>query len=141
MYNTILVPTDFYHEELTIQSLKKAEKLSDKGRVVLLHVLDSIPKYILAEIPEELVENQLPLTRKTLTELIEKSGVKAEAEVRKGGSYNNIIQSAKDIDADLIIMNSHRPELKDYLLGSTAAKVVLHAHCSVLVDRYRINKR
>ena len=141
MYNTILVPTDFYHEELTIQSLKKAEKLSDKGRVVLLHVLDSIPTYILAEIPEELVENQLPLTRKTLTELIEKSGVKAEAEVRKGGSYNNIIQSAKDIDADLIIMNSHRPELKDYLLGSTAAKVVLQAHCSVLVDRYRINKR
>ena len=51
MYNTILVPTDFYHEELTIQSLKKAEKLSDKGRVVLLHVLDSIPTYILAEIP------------------------------------------------------------------------------------------
>jgi len=135
MYNTILVTTDFSHEELTIQSLKKSEKLSDGGRVVLLHVLDSIPEYILAEIPEDLVQNQLPLTRQTLKKLIEKSGVKAEIEVRKGNSYNSIIQSAKDIGADLIMINSHRPELKDYLLGSTAAKVVRHAQCSVLVDR------
>jgi len=135
MYNTILVTTDFSHEELTIQSLKKAEKLSDQGRIVLLHVLDSIPEYILAEIPEDLVQNQLPLTRQSLTELIKKSGVNAEVEVRKGGSYINIMQSAKDIGADLIMINSHRPELKDYLLGSTAAKVVRHAQCSVLVDR------
>jgi len=135
MYNTILVTTDFSHEELTIQSLKKAEKLSDQGRIVMLHVLDSIPEYILAEIPEDLVQNQLPLTRQSLTELIKKSGVNAEVEVRKGGSYINIMQSAKDIGADFIMINSHRPELKDYLLGSTAAKVVRHAQCSVLVDR------
>jgi len=135
MYNTILITTDFSHEELTIQSLKKAEMLSDGGRVVLLHVLDSIPAFILAEIPEDLVQNQLPLTRQTLTKLIEKSGVKAEIEVRKGNSYNGIIHSANDIGADLIMINSHHPELKDFLLGSTAAKVVRHAQCSVLVDR------
>jgi len=36
---------------------------------------------------------------------------------------------------DLIIVGSHKPGLQDYLLGSTAARVVRHAMCSVLVGR------
>jgi nucleotide-binding universal stress UspA family protein len=35
----------------------------------------------------------------------------------------------------MIVMASHRPELKDYLLGPNAARVVRHAECSVLVVR------
>jgi nucleotide-binding universal stress UspA family protein len=42
---------------------------------------------------------------------------------------------AEEKGADLIIIASHRPGLKDYFLGSTAAKVVRHAKCSVLVIR------
>jgi len=42
---------------------------------------------------------------------------------------------AKEKDVDLIIIASHRPGLQDYFLGSTAAKVVRHATCSVLVVR------
>ncbi|MEH6457457.1 MAG: universal stress protein [Cocleimonas sp.] len=135
MYNTILIPTDFSDEESTIQALKKAERLSDDGRIVLLHVLADIPAFVLVELPAHIIQEQVPQTKKTLTEMVKKSGVKADIEVRKGQSYNSIIQEAKDIDADLILMNSHQPGLQDYLLGSTAAKVVRHATCSVLVDR------
>ena len=39
------------------------------------------------------------------------------------------------IKADLIVMGSHRPELRDYLLGPNAARVVRHAPCSVVVVR------
>jgi nucleotide-binding universal stress UspA family protein len=35
----------------------------------------------------------------------------------------------------VIVLASHRPELKDYLLGPNAARVVRHAKCSVLVVR------
>ena len=35
----------------------------------------------------------------------------------------------------LIVMGSHHPELKDYLLGPNAAKVMRHADCSVMVVR------
>ena len=35
----------------------------------------------------------------------------------------------------MIVMASHDPVLSDYLLGSVAARVVRHAHCSVLVAR------
>jgi len=135
MYNTILVPTDLAHEDLTIQSLKKAQKLSDNGRIVLLHVLDAIPAYALAEVPILIVEQQVPNTKQKLKELVEKSGVKADVETLKGSAHNNIIDEAKKIGADLILINSHQPGLQDYLLGSTAAKVVRHASCSVLVDR------
>jgi len=123
MYNTIIVPTDFSDEESTIQSLQKAEKLSDSGRIVLLHALEAVP-YDISQ------------TRETLGEWMKKSGVEAEIEVRHdGSSYHNIIESAKENEADLILINSHKPGLKDYLLGSTAGKVVRHAPCAVLVDR------
>jgi nucleotide-binding universal stress UspA family protein len=34
-----------------------------------------------------------------------------------------------------ILMASHRPEVKDYLIGPNAAHVAQHADCSVLVLR------
>ena len=37
--------------------------------------------------------------------------------------------------AAMIVIASHDPGLADYLLGSVAARVVRHAHCSVLVTR------
>lgn len=123
MYNTIIVPTDFSDEVSTIKSLKKADYLSDNGRIILLHVLEAVP-YLVSQ------------TRETLVQWIEQSGVKAEIEIRhEGSSYHNIIESAKEHEADLILINSSKPGLQDYLLGSTAGKVVRHAQCSVLVER------
>lgn len=135
MYNTIIVPTDFSDEESTIRSLKKAEKLSDKGRIILLHVLDSMPTYALADIPIDMIPDLAPQTRDALKAIVFLSKVKAEIEVRNGGSYHEIIESAKEHKADLIIINSHEPGFKDYLLGSTADKVVRHSPSSVLVER------
>ncbi len=123
MYNTIIVPTDFSDEELTIASLKKAVTLSDKPKIILLHVLEHVP-------------HMLSKTRETLNEWLKKSGVEAEIEIRDGrSSYHEIIEFAKETKADLILINSHKPGLGDYLLGSTASKVVRHAPCSVLVAR------
>jgi len=135
MYKNILIPTDLSNEEATTDSLKKAEQFSDGGQILLLHVLDVIPAYALVGLPDDLVQNQIPQTRKKLMGIIEKSGVKADIEVREGSSYNQIIKSAEEHEANLIIINSHQPGLQDYLLGSTAAKVVRHAPCAVLVDR------
>ncbi|MBT8411941.1 MAG: universal stress protein, partial [Octadecabacter sp.] len=42
---------------------------------------------------------------------------------------------ATDNSIDCIIMASHQPGLEDYFLGSTAARVVRHAKCSVHVIR------
>jgi len=135
MYNSIIVATDFSNEESTIQTLKKASKLSEQGNIYLLHVIEDIPTYALSDIAYDLNIDQTPHSKKILDKLRDKSGISAEIEIRKGGSYQEIIESIKEHDSDLVIINSHRPGLKDYLLGSTASKVVRHAPCSVLVER------
>lgn len=49
--------------------------------------------------------------------------------------YDEILGTAKEAGADLIVIGSHRPAMKDYLLGTNAGRVVRHANCSVLVVR------
>lgn len=46
-----------------------------------------------------------------------------------------ILALASRATADLIVLVSHRPGLRDYVLGGNAAHVVSHAPCSVLVVR------
>jgi nucleotide-binding universal stress UspA family protein len=62
-------------------------------------------------------------------------GLRARRIVAEGTIYREILKAADAIKADLIVMGSHRPELKDYLLGPNAARVVRHAPCSVMVVR------
>jgi nucleotide-binding universal stress UspA family protein len=49
--------------------------------------------------------------------------------------YDQILALAQEVGADLIVVGSHRPAMKDYLLGTNAGRVVRHATCSVLVAR------
>lgn len=55
--------------------------------------------------------------------------------VAQGGIYERIIEAAREVKADVIVMTAHRPGLQDYLLGPNAAKVVRHSEISVLVIR------
>ena len=48
---------------------------------------------------------------------------------------HQILEWAESNKVDCIIINSHKPGLQDYFLGSTAARVVRHAQCSVHVIR------
>jgi nucleotide-binding universal stress UspA family protein len=49
--------------------------------------------------------------------------------------YVEILRVAEEVAADLIVVGSHRPAMRDYLLGTNASRVVRHARCSVLVAR------
>ncbi len=55
--------------------------------------------------------------------------------MRQGGIYHEVLEEAKAINADLIVMSSHRPAMRTYFLGSNAGHVVRYAKCSVLVVR------
>lgn len=56
-------------------------------------------------------------------------------EVAVGKVYEQILRVAEEADSSLIVVGSHEPGLRDYLIGSNAAKIVRHAHCSVYVVR------
>jgi universal stress protein F len=61
--------------------------------------------------------------------------VAGERLVVVGVPWQAICETARRIDAELIVIGSHGYAGFDRLLGTTAAKVVNHATCSVLVVR------
>ena len=136
MYNKILIPIDFAHEDQALASINKANKLGAEGGMILLHVVEDIPDYIQNYLPDEFKIDKADNAKNELKALLEKSEVdNARIEVRRGRSYSSILESADENAVNLIIINSHKPGFEDYLLGSTAAKVVRHANCAVLVER------
>jgi len=54
---------------------------------------------------------------------------------RVGTAWNTLCSVARDEQAELIVIGSHGYGGIDRLLGTTAARVVNHADCSVLVVR------
>ena len=58
-----------------------------------------------------------------------------QIEVGTGSIWRSIVEVASQAKADLIILASHRPAIKDYLLGTNAVSVVRYAPCSVMVVR------
>jgi nucleotide-binding universal stress UspA family protein len=136
MYKTILVPIDMAHVAEGKANIDIAIKQAEAGaKIILLNVVEDIPTWAAVELPANLIDKSLQAAQNELQAIVEASGIKMEAEARSGHSYKTILDVADEKQVDLIIIASHRPGLQDYFLGSTAAKVVRHAKCSVLVIR------
>ena len=139
MYDTILVPVDLSHNPSGAKAIKIAKKLiNDGGDIILLNVFSDVPAYIEAELGKDLQymrENQKKEVLQQLTGLAKDNGIGSSVQVLSGHAASSILEAAEEQNADLIIIASHRPGLSDYFLGSTAARVVRHAQCPVLVDR------
>lgn len=136
MYKNILVAIDIGHGDLGKQLIDKAMPLRDTGgRIRLVYVVEDIPAYVLAELPAGTIEARRREGLDHLTAIGRAAGIEAEAEVRGGHASSAIIEAAEECGADLIMLASHRPDFRDFFIGSTAARVVRHAQCSVLVAR------
>jgi len=62
----------------------------------------------------------------------------ADTVVRNGVPFDEIVKAAKELNSDLIVINTNgHTGLKHILLGSTAERVVRYAPCPVLVVRER----
>lgn len=59
----------------------------------------------------------------------------AKKVVSVGRVYEEVLKVSKLDNSELIVIGAHRPDLKDYLLGPNAARVVRHSSCSVYVVR------
>jgi nucleotide-binding universal stress UspA family protein len=84
----------------------------------------------------EVIVSDLQNRIATLIRRANASKLKPNILVTHGTSiYAEILGVAEEAEADLVVVGSHRPAMKDYLLGTNAARVVRHARCSVLVAR------
>jgi len=122
-------------------AIELAENLA-KNDGATLHVMTVIPTFSMAIVgtyfPDGFEEKNYELARKELKSQIEDDAKNPEAirrHVVMGSIYDEILKTADRLDCSLIIMEAHRPDLKDYLLGPNAARVVRHAKQSVYVIR------
>jgi nucleotide-binding universal stress UspA family protein len=64
------------------------------------------------------------------------TAVESRVVVRTGDSHTEIVEAAKELGIDLIIMATHgRSGLAHVLLGSTVEKVARQASCPILIVR------
>lgn len=135
MYEKILIPVDLDHEELVPPKLEIARRLlAPGGKITMITVLESVPGYV-SEFVMDKPENHLSQKVGAALRALSGDAEDIDIHVCTGKPGVEISQYADDTGAGLIIVGSHRPGLRDYFLGSTAARVVRRAPCSVLVAR------
>jgi nucleotide-binding universal stress UspA family protein len=140
MYNRILVPVDLSDEAIATPALKRAVALAatSGGQLRLMNVLSLVPAAYLDYMPSNFDTQERERAEQELARLARESGVAADrvsTNVRIGAIYHEVLGEATDWKADLIVVGSHDPSFATYLIGSNAANIVRHAHCSVLVVR------
>lgn len=135
MYKNILVPVSFEADRNAQGAMEIAKALCEEGgKITCLHVLEQLPKYATEYLPAGHLEAAKSEVADGLKSLIA-DVPNATTMVVDGHSARTILAHADNNDVDLIIVASHQPGMQDYLLGSTAAKVVRHAKCAVHVLR------
>lgn len=137
MPRTIIVPVDLSQQDAGTRALAEARQYDPKGRLVLLHVLAPVPGYVAAELPDDFLESRREQAQEALRAFADGAGVAGGADlvISSGHPGREILRRAEQAKADLIVVTSHDPGWDDFLLGSVAAFVVRHAHCSVFVVR------
>ncbi len=141
MYKTILLAIDLNESSSWEKALPVAVEQAATGGGKL-HIVSVVPDFGMAIVgsffPDNYEKKALAEADKALDAFVAKN-VPAEIEVAHtvghGTIYKEVLATAARIGADLIVMASHRPVQRDYLLGPNAARVVRHATCSVLVVR------
>jgi nucleotide-binding universal stress UspA family protein len=143
MYKSILVPIDLADPELAKPAIETALMMAgiSGGKVRLINVLPLTPVMLAEYVPPDFETQQRKAAEDALTIVARETGLdpaRVSWAVRQGGVHQEILEEANRINADLIVMSSHRPHkpgIRTYFLGSNAGHVVRYAKCSVLVVR------
>jgi universal stress protein F len=140
MYSQILVPIDVtYTNSIWLKKpLQIAADLAKKSGGVL-HLISVIPDNLLKGYYPDIYSESVAGDVKRKLEAIAKdflpADVAVQLHVEKGGICSEILRVARTINASEIVIASHGPVIKDYLIGSNAGYIALHAPCSVFVVR------
>lgn len=141
MFKDILLPVDLGNAESQRKAVKTAVHLAKTAKAQL-HVMTVVPDFGLSIVgsffPEGYEKHALDEASKKLHDFVQAEipkNVKVQHIVGHGTIYEEILRAANELGCDVIILASHRPELKDYLLGPNAARVARHAACSVMIVR------
>jgi len=143
MINKILVPIDFsdYSKKALQYTVKFAESFNSE--ISLIYVIEPMIYPADLSMGQMVIpQNELNLAEKAKSELevLAKDEIgnimNYQILIKTGKPFMEIIETASEIDADLIIIATHGHTGVEHLLfGSTAEKIVRKAPCPVLTLR------
>ena len=147
----ILVPVDF--SDVSMEALEYAIDLSKGFNADIAAVFVVEPLYYSAPPTAYgaatqvamLLDDQRRLGREQLAKIadkLKKRGVNGRTVLQEGTPYERIVDTAKRVKADLIVMATHgRTGLTHLLMGSVTEKVVRMSACPVLtLHGYKLKK-
>ena len=138
----ILVPIDF--SNISKDALPWAAFLAAPfgAELILLHVVEKFPidylfgRKLMNETIVPLMKQAEADLERLAASLSKSTGLNLSAVAREGTPFEEICHAAESLGADLIVLTTHGyTGLKHVWLGSTAERVVRHAHCPVLAVR------
>jgi nucleotide-binding universal stress UspA family protein len=140
MYKTILLPVDLSEPSSWAKAMPTAKALAISFGAAI-HVMTVVPEvrtsmtaqYFPPDIETTIVKGATEALAKLVAD--EMAGHEITSHVAIGRTFREIVGAAKSLEADLIIMSSHRPELTDRLIGPTADLVQRNTTASVLIVR------
>ena len=139
MFKRILMPIDLQETDLAAKAVQiTIDEAKKHGATV--HVMTVLPGFgmpmVASFFPDKTMKKALKQVGSELKHYITANfpdEIKVKAVITEGNPAERILAQATKLDADLIIIPSHAQSLGQVFLGSCAAKVVEHAHCSVMV--------
>ena len=141
MFKDIVIPVDLADK----QSLKAVFPIALNfvnafgSRIHLVHIMPDFGMKMVEEyLPRHWMSDQKQKYNKLFEEIIKKyipEGVEVKLHIGRGAIYDQVINYSEKAEADLIIISAVRPQLKDYMLGPNASKIVRHSSVSVMVIR------
>ena len=140
MFKSVLVPIDVAHQSSWQFALPQAAEIAAAGggKLIVMTVVRDIAAMFEGVHLQFQLEQMMAEAKTKLAKIVGAhafKGVVVEQDVRFGSIGREIVECAGERGVDLVVMASHRPEMKDYLIGPNAAHVAQNASCSVLVLR------
>ncbi len=140
MFKSILVPVDVVHRSSWQFALPQAIELAERssGAVTVMTVVRDVESIFAGVQMGYQLDQAIARAEAALDRIVadcRADGVAIGRRAVAGSIGHEILKTAAELRCDLILMASHRPEMRDYLIGPNAAHVALHASISVLVLR------
>ncbi|MCW3998688.1 MAG: universal stress protein [Candidatus Bathyarchaeota archaeon] len=135
----ILVPTDGSEHSIRAAEYAIGIAKNHDAQLMVVYVVDEVVIDKFSEITErEVVERELKIDGQRYTNyvlgLATEAGVKATAMVARGRPFEQIVNLAKGLNMDLIVMGTYGYRgAERILMGSVAERVIEYSSCPVLV--------
>jgi len=141
MFKDIVIPIDLNDKQSLEAVFPPALNFVNAfgSKLHLVHIMPDFGMKMVEEyLPRHWMSDQKQKYNKLFDNIIKKyvpENVEVVSHIGRGAIYDQVINYSEKANADLIIISAVRPQLKDYMLGPNASKIVRHSSISVMVIR------